>query len=376
MKQLFCKAILCLLLTGSVVLNGCKKEIRPAEITDETPAAKQPNPLKNFMQVNLVGNNDEYDPAFIDPALVNAWGLAFTSNGIAWVSSQAGHVSTVYNSEGGTVRPPVNIPSPGGPTGGNPTGVVFNGSNTDFLIPNPTTGSAAARFIFVGVDGQVSAWNSAQGNNAYRVADLSATSAFTGLTTAVNNGVTHLYAADFRAGNIKVWNNAWAPVAMSFTDPNLPSGYSPFNIQSIDNKLYVMYAKVDPEEGEEKTGHGLGFVDVYNPDGSLVKRLISKGKLNAPWGIAKAPGTFFMDNAPMPNVLLVGNFGDGRINVYDMDGDYIGIMKGDGNKLIEIEGLWAIAFPPAGSGIDPNRLYFAAGPDDEEEGLFGYIIKQ
>jgi uncharacterized protein (TIGR03118 family) len=376
MKQLFCKAALCLLLTGTVFFNSCKKEVRPTEVTEETPAAKQPNPLKSFTQVNLVGNNDEYDPAFIDPVLVNAWGLAFTSNGIAWVGAQAGHVSTVYNSTGGTVRPPVNIPSPGGPTGGNPTGVVFNPSNTDFLIPNPTTGSAAARFIFVGVDGQVSAWNNAQGNNAYRVANMVATSAFTGLTTAVHNGVTHLYAADFRAGNIKVWNNAWAAVSMSFTDPQLPSGYSPFNIQSIDNKLYVTYAKVDAATGRSQHGHGLGYVDVYNPDGSFVKRLVTKGKLNAPWGIAKAPGSFFMDNAPAANVLLVGNFGDGRINVYDLDGHYIGIMKGEGNKLIEIEGLWAIVFPPAGSGIDPNRLYFAAGPDDEEEGLFGYIIKQ
>lgn len=376
MKQIFYKSGMSLLVGTALFLNGCKKEIRSNEAGEEQQASKIPNPLKNFTQVNLVGNNDEYDPAFIDPALVNAWGIAFSSNGIAWVASEDGHVSTVYNSEGGTVRPPVNIPSPGGPTGGNPTGVVFNPSNTDFPIPNPTTGSAAARFIFVGVDGQVSAWNNAQGNNAYRVANLAATSAFTGLTTAVHNGVTHLYAADFRAGNIRVWNNAWVSVPMSFSDPALPAGFAPFNIQSIDNKLYVMYAKVDPETGEERAGHGLGVVDVYNPDGTLVKRLITKGKLNAPWGIAKAPGTFFMDNAPMANVLLVGNFGDGRINVYDLDGDYIGILKGEGNKLIEIEGLWTITFAPAGSGIDPGRLYFAAGPDDEEEGLFGYIIKQ
>jgi uncharacterized protein (TIGR03118 family) len=192
----------------------------------------------------------------------------------------------------------------------------------------------------------------------------------------MNNGVAHLYAADFRAGNIKVWNNAWAPVAMSFNDPGLPAGYSPFNIQSIDNMLYVMYAKVDPANGEEQAGHGLGYVDVYNANGSFVKRLVTKGKLDAPWGIAKAPGTFFMDNPPVANVLLIGNFGDGRINIYSLDGDYIGALKKDDNHPVEIEGLWAITFAPAGSGIDPGRLYFAAGPDDEEEGLFGYITKE
>lgn len=244
------------------------------------------------------------------------------------------------------------------------------------MIPNPTTGTAPARFIFVGVDGQVSAWNNNQGNNAYRVADLSATSAFTGLTTAVNNGVTHLYAADFRAGNIKVWNNAFAPVAMSFNDPSIPAGFSPFNIQSIDNMLYVTYAKVDPQTHESKAGHGLGYVDIYNPNGTFVKRLISKGQLNAPWGIAKAPGSFFMDNAPMVNVLLVGNFGDGTINVYTTDGDFLGTLKGEKNKNLEIEGLWAISFAPSTSAIDQNRLYFTAGPDDEEEGVFGYLIKE
>jgi len=376
MKKFSYNAGMCLLVAGALFFNGCKKEIKTTETNEEPVASKQANPLKNFTQVNLVGNNDEYDPAFIDPGLVNAWGVAFTGTGIAWVNAQAGHVSAVFNGEGGTVRPHVNIPSPGGPTGGNPTGIVFSSSNTDFLIPNPTTGSAAARFIFVGVDGQLSAWNNAQGNNAYRVANLSATSAFTGLTLAMNNGVAHLYAADFRAGNIKVWNNAWAPVAMSFNDPGLPAGYSPFNIQSIDNMLYVMYAKVDPANGEEQAGHGLGYVDVYNANGSFAKRLVTKGKLDAPWGIAKAPGTFFMDNPPVANLLLIGNFGDGRINIYSLDGDYIGALKKDDNHPVEIEGLWAIAFAPAGSGIDPGRLYFAAGPDDEEEGLFGYITKE
>jgi uncharacterized protein (TIGR03118 family) len=157
-------------------------------------------------------------------------------------------------------------------------------------------------------------------------------------------------------------------------DPGLPSGYSPFNIQAIDNKLYVMYAKVGAD-GEEEVGQGKGYVDIFNTDGTLDRRFISNGQLNAPWGVTKAPAEFWGPDAPGTNVILVGNFGDGHINAYSSDGNFLGQLRASGNPIV-IEGLWGIEFAPSTSTAIPhNRLYFAAGPDDEEEGLFGYIRK-
>jgi uncharacterized protein (TIGR03118 family) len=339
--------------------------------------------LKHFRQVNLVDNNGEYHAAHTDPSLINAWGLAWTPNGIAWVNAEDGHISAVYNAEGGTVRPHVAIPSPTDFTSGSPTGIVFNGT-TGFELEK----GGPARFIFVGTDGVLSAWNQEFGNTAGRVKDNSATSAYTGLTMAMVNGDPYLYAADFRANKIVVWNKDFGEENWSFVDPQIPSGYAPFNIQSLGEWLYVTYAKVG-EDGEEEKGDGLGFVDIYRPTGELVTRFASNGALNAPWGVAWAPASFFKDiednweNISMMkgvdlkdlNVILVGNFGNGYINAYTEQGVFLGPLKSRG-KPIQIDGLWAISFPPASANIDHNRLYFAAGPDDEEDGLFGYIIKQ
>ncbi|HSB92575.1 MAG TPA: TIGR03118 family protein, partial [Flavitalea sp.] len=236
-----------------LLVFGCKK-INENSIKD----------LKHFVQVNLVGNNDEYSPKHVDPSLINAWGIAFSTNGIAWVNAEDGHVSAVYDKEGMTVRPPVNIPSPAGATGGAPTGIAFNGSS-DFVLSN----GQPARFIFVGVDGIISGWNQGAGNNAIVIEDNSATSAYTGLTIAQNGGANYLYAADFRAGKIQVWDMNFKSVSMSFSDPQIPGGYAPFNIQVADELLYVTYAEVG-DDGEEEKGAGKGFVDVYHTDGSFV----------------------------------------------------------------------------------------------------------
>jgi uncharacterized protein (TIGR03118 family) len=369
-------------LTGAAILflslfnQGCQKTVEPSEDgASVSQAFKNPKTLKDFTQVNLVGNNDEYDPTHIDPHLINAWGIAFSANGIAWVSSQEGHVSSVYDRDGNLIpaRPEVAIPSPGGPTGGNPTGAVLNidPNADDFHLSN----GQSARFMFAGVDGILSGWNPTAGNFALVIKNNVATSAYTGLTMAQNNaGQYYLYAANFRAGRIDVWDKDFNSVSLSFTDPNLPSGYSPFNIQKVGDKLYVMYAKVAPD-GEEDASPGNGYVDVYDTDGMLEKRFVSRGQLNAPWGVAHAPAGFFSDESgEAQEAILVGNFGDGHINAYSLSGKFLGQLRAHGNPIV-IEGLWAITFPPSTSTIDQNRLYFAAGPDDEEEGLFGYITK-
>jgi uncharacterized protein (TIGR03118 family) len=337
------------------------------------------NLLKDFTQVNLVANRTGYGTnTRIDQSLVNAWGIAFTANGGAWVNSQGGHVSEVYNSEGAQALPAVNIPSPSDLNGGgSPTGIIANPNTTDFVISSgnasPETG---ARFIFVGLDGVVAAWNGTWGNHSFRKFDRSNNSAYTGLALATNGSNNFLYAANFRSGKIDVWNKNWEPVSLPFNDPGLPAGYAPFNIQNIKNQLYVMYAKV-AASGKNDPGLGKGFVDVFNPDGSFVRRVISRGQLNSPWGVALAPTSLFnAEEKIAQDLLLVGNFGDGHINVFRLsDGKLIGQLA-TGKKPIVIEGLWAISFPPTTSTVDPKRLYFAAGPAGETDGLFGYIIPE
>ena len=169
---------------------------------------------------------------------------------------------------------------------------------------------------------------------------------------------------------------------MSFTDPGLPTGYSPFNIQVVDNVLFVMYAKVGAN-GRSEAGLGKGYVDIYNTNGTFIKRFVSNEQLDAPWGIAKAPATFFEDagdhkkgDDDVQNAILIGNFGNGHINAYTSDGKFIGELAGHKSPIV-IEFLWAISFAPASAtSIDPNRLYFTAGPDEEADGLFGYIIRK
>jgi uncharacterized protein (TIGR03118 family) len=342
--------------------------------------------LKNYEQVNLVANNGNYGAPNIDPLQINAWGLAWSPTGIAWVNSQGGHVSALYNSEGVAPRKPVNIPSPAGPATGNPTGIVFNGS-ADFVLSN----GAAARFLFVNLDGVLSGWNGAAGDNAILIKDNSATSVYTGMAIGVSNSANYIYASDFRSGKIDVWDKNFNPVNMAFKDPWLPKGYSPFNIQAVGEWLYIMYAKVGPDGRDEK-GIGKGVVSIFKTDGSFVKRFATRDLLNAPWGVTQAHKSFFQDpdedesgkhgngykndHYRDTTLVLVGNFGDGKINAYTSRGEFVGQLRSHG-RTIAIDGLWAIGFAPlTATAIDPNRLYFTAGPEGETDGLFGYLIKK
>lgn len=352
---------------------GCTKEIKEetnsVHALGASASGKVPQALKDFTQVNLVADVADYNPVRVDPVLVNAWGIAWSPTGTAWISATGTSKSTVYNKEGGQQLAPVNIPSPGGNTGGLPTGQVFNPSS-GFLLPN----GQAARFIFAGIPGVISGWNGGNPTQAIKMIDKSATSVYLGLAYATNAGNSYIYAANFRAGRVDVFNSLWQEVmTMSFTDPDLPAGYSPYNIQAIDNKLFVLYAKPGPD-GHEIKHPGFGIVSIFNTDGSFDRRFASNGQLNAPWGIAKAPATFYGSEG-MSNTYLVGNFGDGRINAYNSDGAFLGQLRAHGEPLI-IDGLWALSFAPtSATAIDPNRLYFTAGPGHEEHGLFGYIIK-
>jgi uncharacterized protein (TIGR03118 family) len=354
--------------------------------------------LRNFQQVNLVANSWSYGPKLKDSTLMNAWGLAFSSNGIAWVNSNGAGLSELYTAEGAIVRAPVLIPSPTDTMGGTPSGIVFAGGK-GFKLAN---GQAAA-FLFVGEDGVVSGWNGAANNKALRIGNNSATSSYKGLALASSGGANYIYAANFKTGKIDVWDTTFKAVSMPFNDPAIPSGFAPFNIQAIGTWLYVSYAKVKPD-GDDQAGPGNGFVSIFTTNGTFVRRFASRGSLNSPWGLAMAPAGFLESNdmdgddnggsnsgpgkaGEVSNIIhhffdknqpaiLVGNFGDGTINVFTQDGTFQGHLRSH-SKTIVIHGLWALSFPPStATTIDPKRLYFTAGPNDEDDGLFGYLIKQ
>ncbi len=272
---------------------------------------RQPAPQFNIGQTNLVADVATYGAAKIDTGLRNAWGLAANPTGIVWISSNRDALSTVYDKTGKTLRPPVTIPSVAANQPGAPTGIVFNGS-TDF---------SGNKFIFSGEDGVITAW--ASGNAAVKVADRSqANAVYKGLAMATDAGANFLYAANFKGGKIDVFDNHFNYVTTKpFLDPAIPAGFGPFNIQNIGGWLYVAYAKQKaPDNMDDQAGPGNGYVDIFKPDGTLIKRFASQGTLNSPWGITHAPAGL----AANGETILVGNFGDGRINIFDMNGNYKG----------------------------------------------------
>ena len=355
-------------LTFLLFLWSCQKDIDKAPIAaNETlQEINHPKELKDFVQVNLVGDNNEYNPLHIDANLVNAWGIAFPANGPAWVTSFGTSQSVVYNGNGTVARPPVTIPSHATTTGGHPTGIVANLTG-DFKLPNGNP----ARFIFAEAEGLISGWNG--GNAAIKMADDSSGEVYLGLALASDGGNNFLYAANFAQGKIDVYDKNWIKVARPFIDPDLPQGYLPLNIQNIEGRLYVTYGQ--PGTGGEVISPRNGFVSIFNTDGTFLKRFITQGQLNAPWGITKAPVGFWGDGTDNQDIFLVGNFGDGHINAFNAEGIFQGQLRSHGEP-IKIERLWAIAFAPATStAIDHNQLFFAAGPDKEQHGLFGFVKK-
>ena len=319
----------------------------------------------NVDQVNLVSDTAGYGAARIDTNLLNAWGIAAVPGGPLWISANHKGVSVIYDKMGKALRAPVTIPSiaPGGT--GAPTGVIFN-STTDF---------GGNKFIFASEDGIVAAWSS--GNSAVTVADRSSFSAvYKGIAMANDGTANFLYLTNFKGGKVDVFDKNFNYVTNKpFLDPGIPAGFAPFNIVNIGGKLYVTYAKQKaPDNMDDQKGPGNGYVDIFNPDGTFVKRFASQGRLNSPWGIALAPAGFGDDKQP---TILIGNFGDGRISVFDMHGGFEGQLQDKGHALA-IDGLWDIDFlennMPGGTAHDP--LFFTAGPAAESHGLFGYVQKE
>jgi uncharacterized protein (TIGR03118 family) len=325
-----------------------------------------------YQQSNLVSDIPGL-AQITDPLLINPWGMSFSATSPIWVSNEGTGASTLYNISGTTgkiTQNPLVVTIPGPPTG-----QVFNGGSGFEVEPG-----RPARFLFAGLDGTISGWNpGANLTNALKKVDNSAFGAvYTGLALGSNASGQFLFGANFTGGSIDVFDSTFAPASLagSFTDPTLPAGYAPFNIQNIGGNLYVAYAELGPG-GDEETGIGKGLVSVFDTNGNFVRRLAtgsdaggSLGELNAPWGFALAPSDFGV----LSNALLVGNFGDGHINAFDPATDaFLGQMLASNGSPVEIEGLWGIAFGNGGNGGIHNRLYFAAGIDDEQHGLFGSL---
>jgi uncharacterized protein (TIGR03118 family) len=329
---------------------------------DKTFATNVVVPLNGFVQTNLVANAAGTGAVTVDASLVNPWGIAFGSNGFLWVANNGSGVATVYDGSGTKQPLTVTIPGAGGAQGV-PTGTLFN-STTDFVIP----GSTAASFIFAGEDGTISAWNTSEGTLAHMVFDGSASGAvFKGIAMASSGGANRLYLTDFHNGHVDMFDASFHFMS-SFGDAGIPAGFAPFGIANIGGQLYVTYAKQHPpEDHDDEAGVGNGFVDVFNPDGTLARRFASNGTLNSPWAVVSAPSGFGI----FAGDILVGNFGDGRIGAYNpTTGAFIDVLKDGAGNAIVIPGLWGLAFGPA---TGSTTLYFASGPNNEMAGLVGTL---
>ena len=331
-----------------------------------TALTAAPAAAQFYDQHNLVSSDTDAD-------LVNAWGLVAGPTTPWWVADNGTGLSTLYNFAGTKNTAIV------AQVGGNPTGAVFNigGANAFLLNKNTKTGKAA--FLFANEDGSIEGWNgSGTLNNTAQMVPASDESAYKGLAIALFDG-THarLYATNFKTGKVDVFAEDFSLVQGSgFEDPTLPAGYAPFGIQAIGGMIFVTYAQQDSEAHDDVAGPGHGFVNAFDLSGNWLMRVASRGRLNSPWGLAMAPA----DWGAFGGKLLVGNFGDGLINVFDptvqnSDGtlEYLGFLHSASGPPLKIEGLWALQFGKAGQNGTPDQLFFTAGPDDENAGLFGFL---
>jgi uncharacterized protein (TIGR03118 family) len=348
--------------------------------------------------VNPLVSNLAGGAAMRDPVLQNAWGIAFSPAGSPfWVNDNDTGCSTLYTGDGTKIPLQVSIPLPGGiipaascqpvdpnnppnPMPAAPTGIVWNASTT-FLVPGT---KIPAAFIFATENGTISAWAGGlnPADNAVLAVDNSSSptaangAVYKGLVFGVNTKGLFLFATNFRAGTIDVFgpngtNGLFTPATTDggFKDPHIPAGYAPFGIANIDGDLFVTYAKQDDAKHDDVAARGAGFVDVFDTDGHLLRRFAARGPLNAPWGVTRASFAF----GRFSGKILIGNFGDGRINAFDNEGGFIDELEDAHGKPIVIDGLWGLTLG-GGRGSSSDTLYFSAGPNGESNGLFGTIV--
>ena len=349
-----------------------------------TRAPGKPGPAPGqsqfYAQHNLISNGAV--PADLtDLNLVNAWGLVASPTSPWWISDNGTGETTLYNVATGMIPATFTVPGAGGAQG-NPTGIVFNGG-TGFVVNNGVGSPAPARFIFASEDGTLSAFKGAPIVTVVPNAQAPAHDAiYKGLAIDSATAGMFLYATDFHNGKVDIFDSSFHAVTIpgAFTDPNLPAGFAPFGIQNIGGTIYVTYALQDADKHDDVAGPGNGFVDAYDTSGNFIRRVASAGELNSPWGLALAPSDF----GRFSGDLLVGNFGDGRIHAFDPNqftatGEFeaVGLMHSIAGTPIKIDGLWALQFGHGMTASSANglttTLFFTAGPNDEDDGLFGAL---
>jgi len=358
---------------------------------------------QNAYVVNPLVSDQAGKAPIVDSNLKNAWGVAFTPAASPfWIADNATGVSTLYDGAGNIQSLVVTIPCPPNPGQGSscpqtaaPTGMVWSPTTTPataFLVPGT---KLPASFIWDTEDGTLSAWTGGLGNvtpplppnNAVLAVDNSRVpngrlgAVYKGLAVGVNASGNNvfLFATNFRGGTIDVFapnqdsNGVGLPFKSvsthgGFSDPNIPPGFAPFGIQNINGDLFVTYALQNAAKHDDKAGPGNGFVDVFDTDGNLLRRFASQGALNSPWGVARASFAFGLFSGQ----ILVGDFGDGRINVFDSNGNFLAQLGKPNGKALRIDGLWTLTLG-GGKNSSSDTLYFTAGPNKETNGLFGTI---
>jgi uncharacterized protein (TIGR03118 family) len=355
---------------------------------------------QNAYVVNPLVSDQANKAPVQDPNLKNAWGVTFTPAASPfWIADNNTGLSTLYDGAGNIQSLVVTIPCP--PKAGQgsscpqtaaPTGMVWNpttSTTTGFLVPGT---KLPASFIWATEDGTISAWTGGLGNltpplppdNAVlavdnsRVPNAKLGAVYKGLVVGVNANGVFLFATNFRAGTVDVFAPAptssttgfYVPATTDggFLDPSIPPGFAPFGIQNINGDLFVTYAKQDAAKHDDAKGPGNGFVDVFDTDGHLLRRFASQGALNSPWGVARGSFAFGLFSGQ----ILVGNFGDGRINAFDSNGNFLAQLGRPNGNALRIDGLWTLTLG-GGRNSSSDTLYFTAGPNKETNGLFGTI---
>src|SRR2546427_6230230 len=332
-----------------------------------------------YQQVNLASDIPNLARQ-TNPILTNPWGITFAPDGPFWISDNGSGFASVLRGNGKPLpNPPsptsplvVTIPPPAGATfTAAPTGVVFNG--TSGFVVSQAGKSGPASLIFATEDGTISGWNrNVDPTHAILAVDRSAVgpgAVYKGLAIGSHNQRNFIYATNFRFGTVEMFDEEFHLIT-SFTDPTLANDcplsgqcFAPFGIRNIEGKLFVTYALQKPGKHDDQEGPGNGFVDVFSTAVTLLGRFASQGTLNSPWGLALAPADF----GPFSNDILVGNFGDGRINAYRQLGgefSFHGKLRDSNDAPITIDGLWALRFgsgaPPPTNNGPANVLFFPA----------------
>lgn len=340
----------------------------------------------DYIQKNLVSDLPNVAER-TDPHLVNPWGIAFAPMGPFQISDNGTGVSTAYDENGrpfpnSTAPEVITIPPPAGsPPPAAPTGVVFNG--TQGFVVSERGRSGPSFFIFATEDGTISGWSPqvdqtravlAVDNSSNAVDKLKLGAVYKGLAIGESSVGTLIYAANFRDGVVEMYDTRFR-FERAFTDPRITPdaktpGFAPFGIRNIDGLLYVTFAVQNAARHDDVSGPGNGFIDVFTLEGAFLRRFSTGGVLNSPWGLALAPADF----GPLSNTLLVGNFGNGLINAFDpATGGFVGHLTNQHGDPIAIRGLWGLTFGNGGLAGPTNVLFFAAGINDEADGLFGRI---